>query len=157
MSSWLASIGGLPTHPLLVHLPVVLVPLAAILAIVIAARASWDRRIGGVVVLIALGGALSSLLAKESGEQLARRLGNPIDHAHWGSRLPLIAGALFLSVLILWLFDRGIPGNRRRPWWLVLLAVVVIVVAVVALWWTWRTGDSGARSVWEPLMRRGSP
>lgn len=155
MGAFLDTVNGLPVHPLIVHAAIVLVPLAAVGAVLVACRSAWDRRFGVVVVLVALVAAGASVLAKESGEHLARTLGLPEPHAQLGNRMPLIAGALFAAVLLLWLFDRGVPGNRRRPWWLVLLAILTVVVAVLAVWWTWRTGESGAATVWQPIMQRG--
>ena len=47
---------GLPAHPLMVHLPVVLIPLAGIIAIVFAFRPAWLDRFGWhLVVLSGLG------------------------------------------------------------------------------------------------------
>ena len=43
---------GLPAHPLLVHMPVVLIPLSGLIAIVFAFKTAWLDRFGwGLVVL----------------------------------------------------------------------------------------------------------
>jgi len=51
---------ALPTHPLLVHIPVVLVPLAAFGAIAIAARPKWMTHYGllllGTTTVITIAG-----------------------------------------------------------------------------------------------------
>lgn len=153
----LDTIGGLPVHALVVHVSVVLMPVSAIGAILIALKPAWARRFGVIVVVLAAVGAAATVLSKESGERLASHVGLPEPHAQLGDRMPLIAAALFVVVLVLWLFDRGIPANRSRPWWLVVLAIVVLVVAVFTVWWTIRVGDSGARAVWEPILQRASP
>ncbi|MDA3022218.1 MAG: hypothetical protein O2943_06080, partial [Actinomycetota bacterium] len=64
------------------------------------------------------------------------------------STMPLIALAFFVVLLVFWLFDRGIPRNRRRPVWVRLLAVVLIVLAVLVTIWVIRVGHSGAEATW---------
>jgi hypothetical protein len=65
---------GLPAHPLLVHVPVVLVPLATLGAVMVAVRASWRRSLAVVVAVLAVGGAVGVLLATQSGEALEERV-----------------------------------------------------------------------------------
>jgi hypothetical protein len=152
----LDTIGGLPVHALVVHVSVVLLPVTALGAILIALTPAWSRRFGIVVVLISVVAAIATVVSKESGEQLATHVGVPDPHAQLGDKLPLFAGCLVVVVLILWLCDRGIPANRSRPFWLVILAIVVIAVALVTAWWTIRVGDSGARAVWEPILQKAT-
>ena len=62
---------GVPTHPLAVHAPVVLVPIGAVVAVVLAVRSDWRRRISwgwpvAVFILVVL-----LFIAKESGESAA--------------------------------------------------------------------------------------
>ena len=154
MSAFLDTIGGIPVHALVVHAAVVLVPLTALGAILMAVRPDFSRRFGTLVVVVGFVAAGSCVVAKESGEQLARRVGSPQPHVDLGDVMPLVAGGLFLLVLVFWLFDRGIPANKSRPMWLVLLAVVVVVASVAAVYWTFRVGDSGAKAVWEPIMSK---
>ena len=157
MSGLLDTIGGIPVHALVVHAAVVLVPLAALGASLMAVRSSFSRRFGTLVVLVAFVAAGACVVAKESGEQLARRVGSPQPHVDLGDVMPLVAGVLFLLVLVFWLFDRGIPANKPRPMWLVLLAIVLVIASVGALYWTFRVGDSGAKAVWEPIMSKAQP
>lgn len=152
VDSYLDTIAGLPVHALVVHAAVVLVPLAAVGAVLMAFWPAFSRRFGVLVVLVAAGGAGAAVVAKLSGEQLAERVGTPEQHAELGDVLPLFAIALFVLVLILWLFDRGIPMNRKRPVWLVGLAVLVVIAAVAALLWTFRVGHSGAEATWSAVI-----
>ena len=152
----LDTIGGLPVHALVVHVSVVLLPVTALGAVLIALNPAWSRRFGIVVVLLAAVATVATVVSKESGEELATHVGVPDPHAQLGDKLPVFAGVLFVVVLVLWLFDRGIPANRSRPLWLVILAIVVIAVAVVTAWWTVRVGDSGARAVWEPILLKAN-
>lgn len=148
MDSPFGMAAGLPLHPLVVHAVVVLVPVAAIGAIVMAIWPRISRRVGSVFVLASAVGAGAAFVAKASGEAFTEVRGEPKAHAELGETLPLIALALFVAMLVFWLFDRGIPGNRPRPVWMRLFAVVLVGIAIVAIAWTIRTGHSGAEAVW---------
>jgi Mn2+/Fe2+ NRAMP family transporter len=153
MDAVLDTIAGLPVHPLVVHAVVVLVPIAAIAAIAMAIRPQFSRRFGVAVVVLAVIAAVTSFIAKASGDRLAARLGfEPQPHTDLGNQLPIFVTVFALLLLIFWLFDRGVPGNRRRPTWLKVLAVAVVIAAVLATWWTFRVGHSGAESVWAPKV-----
>lgn len=63
-------IGGLPAHPLIVHLPVVLVPLATIGALAMLIRPAWRRSFEVPTAVLAVVAAVATQLALMSGEQL---------------------------------------------------------------------------------------
>ncbi|PKQ21842.1 MAG: hypothetical protein CVT65_16395, partial [Actinobacteria bacterium HGW-Actinobacteria-5] len=65
---------GLPLHPLVVHAAVVLVPLAALGALVVLAWARARDRYGWLVVAFAVAGAGAAVVARLSGEALAAGL-----------------------------------------------------------------------------------
>lgn len=136
---------------------VVLVPLSAAGAVIMAVSPAFSRRFGTLIVILAGVAAVASVVAKESGEQFAARVGSPQPHVELGDRMPLFAGALFVLLLVFWLVDRGIPANRSRPVWLVVLAVVVVIVALAATWWTIRVGHSGSEAVWGPIIENTRP
>ena len=140
------TIGNLPWHPLVVHAAIVLVPLACLGAVLVAWRARWNRLHGFLVVATSFVAAGASLVAKESGERLASRVGLPADHAQWGKYVVVTAGLLFLSVAALWWLDRKNPEGR--PTIAKALAVVQILIAVVALVFAVLAGHSGAQAVW---------
>jgi hypothetical protein len=157
MGSLLDTFAGLPVHALVVHGVVVLVPLAAIGAILMAAWPSFSRRFGPLIVVIAALGAGASFVAKESGEQFAKRVGTPLPHADYGKWMPVFAGALFVLVLAFWLVDRGIPMNRSRPAWLVVVAVVLVVLALGTIAWTVQVGHSGSEAAWKAIIQNTTP
>jgi uncharacterized membrane protein len=157
VDSILDTVAGLPVHALVVHAVVVLVPLAALGAILMAFWTAFSRRFGTLVVIVAAVGAGAAAVAKESGEQLAQRVGTPTVHADLGKVMPYAAALLFLVILVFWLFDRGIPTSVSRPMWLVLLGAVMVLVSLAAIYWTFRVGDSGARAVWEPILAKAGP
>ena len=57
------TISGLPAHPLLVHVPVVLLPLAAVGVIVMLIRPAWHRRYRWAVLTIGAVGTLGAILS----------------------------------------------------------------------------------------------
>lgn len=142
------TIAGLPLHPLIVHAAVVLVPLTAIGAVLMALWPRFSRRFGVLVVIVGLVAAASSWLARVSGGTLAESVGVTQEHSEWGHRMPVAAAVLGALTLVFWLVDRGIPGNRRRPWWLIIMAVVLVLIAILATYLTIATGHSGAEAVW---------
>ena len=78
-------INGIPLHPLVVHLAVVAVPAAAIGLLVMVVRPGFSRRYGGWVLGLAAVGLGAAFLAKESGERLEERVGEPgFNHAALG-------------------------------------------------------------------------
>lgn len=150
------SIAGLPVHALVVH-SVILIPIVAIAAVWMAIRPSFSRRFGVAVVIFAIISFIASVISRVSGEQLASRIGYPDPHTALGNVLPIFIGVFALLLLVFWLFDRGVPGNRRRPAWLRIMAVAVVVAAVLAVWWTIRVGHSGAEATWKAVIENTTP
>lgn len=151
--SQLITFGGLPLHPLVVHVVVVLVPLTALGAILMAVMPRFSRRFGPLVALGAFISTGSAVLAKEAGEQLALVKDVSADHLRWGDQAPLWVGLFGLVVIVFWFFDRGIPANRSRPMWLRMLAFVVIALSLVATVFVLGAGHSGAEAVWASLLQ----
>jgi hypothetical protein len=69
------TVGGIPAHPLVVHAVVVLLPLAAVGALLVVARPAWRRQLGVWVLLVALAGVAAVPVATQTGEQLEHALG----------------------------------------------------------------------------------
>ena len=146
----LDTVRGLPTHVLLLHATVVLVPLTCLVTVVVAfwprirALAAWP-----VVALNAVMVAMVWLTA-QAGERLQVRLqgGGPLvaDHAALGGRMVWFALALLgTSVLVALLHRRG--GALRLG-----TGVLATVAAVAALVWCFRVGESGATAVWRDVV-----
>src|ERR671915_1843401 len=96
------TIDGIPLHPLVVHAVVVLLPLAALGAIVIAVRRSWRRTFGIPVLLITLAGVAAVPMATTTGSQLwtALDVNNPLIDVHAQRATWLLPVALgFLALL----------------------------------------------------------
>lgn len=92
---------GLPAHPLLVHAPVVLLPLGAIGVLLMVIRVAWFERYKWATLAVVGAGALGAVLAAGSGEELEdegrRRVG---DHAEAGEAARSAALVFFLVVLL---------------------------------------------------------
>lgn len=142
------SIDGVPLHPVIVHVAVVLIPLASIGMIVSVISASWSRRYASVSVTLASVAFVCAVVARQSGEELLVSRSALPEHVSSGNVMPWYALAFFVLSLVFWLFDRGVPLNRPRPLWLKLLAFLVVVSAVAATFQAVVTGHSGALSVW---------
>ena len=144
------TVNGIPTHALVVHVVVVLLPLSALGALAIAAVPRWSARFGVLVWVGALVSTGAAVFAEESGERLAARVGLPIAHAQMGEQVKFFAFVLFVLTLILWLYDRR---HDYRALAVKILAFFVVVAALAAIWSTVRTGDSGAQSVWRAVIQ----
>ena len=106
---------GLPAHPLFAHLPVVMVPLAGLIAIAFAVRPVWLDRFGWGLVAVSGIGMLGAVLAAGSGEALEEMLerggvgesGVLEQHADMGEAARTISIAFFVVVL-------AVVAARRR-------------------------------------------
>ena len=148
---------GLPAHPLLIHAPVVLVPLVAVAAIVLAWKTSWRRSAGWwpSVVMVAIVAMLFA--ARESGESLDEELGGVVGlHETLGNQTFLISLVWLVVVVALAVVDRrsrpaavetapGVGGLEAAS---IVLSVGSAIVGIVATIWLIRTGHSGADSHW---------
>ena len=94
---------GIPAHPLMVHLPVVLLPLCALIALVLAVRPSLVRHFGIPFVVLTGVSFIGTFLATESGEGLQELLNEKAAaierHAEWGDRTRIAALVFFLLAI----------------------------------------------------------
>jgi uncharacterized membrane protein len=150
---------GLPVHPLVVHFAVVLLPLAALALIAIVIVPKWRQPFGWVVLAGLLVGTGASLLAKESGEAFAVRVGWPTEHANLGDRLPLVAMVLFVVAAVwFWLQRRQAKAGRKGSSVLtVVVGVAACILAVAASVLTVLVGHSGAAAVWSERIADPAP
>ena len=143
----LDAVNGLPLHPLVVHAVVVLLPLAALGLIAISLVPKWSVRFGPLVWPFALVSLASAFVADQSGRELARKVGVPVEHMQFGEQVKFAAAGVLVLSLVVWLLDRrATKAKRSVPE--KILAALAIVVALVAIYLTVRAGDSGAQAVW---------
>lgn len=157
MSTVLDTVFGLPTHVLVVHATVVLLPLASIMAVVLVLRRSVIHRWGWATVAVSAVGTAAAWLSRGSGEQLASRVGSPGSHVEYGDALPVHATIFLALVLAYWLTARSVPGNRPRPWWVLVLGVAVVVGSIGLVVSTIVTGHSGAEAAWGAIIENTRP
>ncbi|MGC5307649.1 DUF2231 domain-containing protein [Micromonospora zamorensis] len=160
---------GIPAHPLVLHAAVVFVPLLALLTVGYALVPLIRPHTRWVLGLLAVGAPVAALLAKLSGDAFLERMraANRVTpeflpkleaHQEFGD-ITLYAG-IGLGVVALALVrfvppratdaspDASADGRPGRPLTLALQALSV-VAACVAVYYVIRTGDSGAKAVWE--------
>ena len=137
------TITGLPVHVLVLHLVVVGLPALAVVTIVVSVRKNLRERYSWWVAGANAVMFLITLVTKESWEALQEARGGQlaIEHGQLGSVLPWFA-------LVLTLASAAVAGTSRNRALGPIAVVVSIVAAVAAAYWTVRTGDAGARSVW---------
>jgi hypothetical protein len=157
----LTSIGGLPAHPPFAHIPVVLIPLAAIGAVAML----WPRvrdRIGWVVVGIVFVAGITTQLAIDSGQGLQEYVRESRlirDHARMGEGIRPWVLLMFLALLGVMIVARaarrrGAAPEGRDPLRIagVTLAVLSIVFSAIATYSIYWIGHSGAKAVWAPTQ-----
>ncbi|HUA72278.1 MAG TPA: hypothetical protein VMA96_14385 [Solirubrobacteraceae bacterium] len=167
---------GLPAHPLFLHVPVMLIPVAAIWALVLAVRPAWFLRSGvllGTVTVVALaatfltvgaGEALRNALHLNGGFGPAALIAR---HAHAGMILRDLM-VLFTGAVILALFaHRVAAGMVSGLGWLdalaanravlMLLRIALVVLAILCAYFVFHTGDLGAKAVWQGRLSGGGP
>ena len=155
-------LSALPTHPLLVHLPVVLVPLATLSVVLLALRPVWLHHYGFLAAVFAGAGFAGALFAADSGEELEEQLrgagetisGTLRDHVELGDKVQGVVGLFFVITLVwivvAWLRRRAAssdPGRFARA--VMILSVLAVLSGVTASAVVVKTGHSGAESVWE--------
>ena len=153
-------IAGLPVHPLIVHIAVVVLPVAAFALIVVMALPRVNVLLRwGVIAALAVG-SLAAWIAAESGEALSERVGEPEVHEELGENLPLVAG-ITLALGVIWAVVSELSARASRvatttgampsrAWLPVRIAISVAAagMAVYAIYYTVLVGHSGAVATW---------
>src|SRR3954471_408444 len=115
----IAKLFGLPAHPLLVHIPIVLIPLVGVGAIAIAVSARVRARIGWIVVALAGVALVGVQLAMGSGEALQHSVARSqalSRHVSLAGGMRPLTLLLFLGVGPLMVADRHLRSPRRSQW-----------------------------------------
>jgi uncharacterized membrane protein len=140
---------GLPAHPLLLHVPVVFVPILGLATVAIAARNGWFGRFLLPTAAFSVVTMAATILAAGAGEAFREDREQKIpestqstleNHADAGDTLRLTMVLLTL-VLVTGLFT-------KRPAAQIALRVLAFLFALVAIFFVIRTGHLGSELVW---------
>lgn len=174
----LEAYGGLPAHPLLLHVPVILIPVVTIWSLLLVARPAWVERQGLTAATVAVIALAGTILTAGAGEALRKALhlgagggfgdtGSLIArHAHAADILRLLMFA-FVLVLIVYVLARRVAAGRilgRERLDGVLsaqltarvLATLLVGLAIGCGYFVFHTGDLGAKAVWANRLHGGS-
>lgn len=142
------SVAGLPLHPLVIHAAIVLIPLAAISALVMSYLPSFSRRYGKVTLVIAIVAQASLFLAKVTGEAFQEILDKDVgNHAELGEIAPFITLPMVALIYLRWRLDRS-GATVGSPWVRRLTSVALVVASLASIVIVVLVGHSGAESVW---------
>lgn len=157
----------LSAHPLLIHAPIVLVPIAAIATVVLVAKPAWRARASWSMVGFLFVTLVLLFAAKESGEALI----DAYDRANGEGAVDIsqhqdLAETTFLMTVAWFLVFGALTVLERvariRVGVLATFAsntmarqamgAVAAVLGILATVWLIRTGHEGAKSVWGPRV-----
>ncbi len=162
---------NLPAHPLFVHFPIVLLPIAAVGALALLLRPQWRATFSWPLAVATLIGMISTILASKSGqpfEDAIGPLGNLVDkHERLGEQTEVLSIFFFLSAFAMAVISqlsakRGpieLPGissgnsvtvEQGQTWARAATAlnVLVALLGILVTIWVIRTGHEGARITW---------
>ena len=149
-------IDNIPLHPLVVHAPVVIIPIVMVGILITSFKMEWHKRFSiplGLLTFIAL---VASYLAKESGEYLEEHVRETRlmeEHAEMGDAFFSIS--LIMAVLVaIWcaypfILNRVSLLKDKAKFARIALSAVTILFCVYATFAVYQVGHSGAKSVWD--------
>jgi hypothetical protein len=157
---------GLPAHPLFVHVPVVLIPTTVVAAVVFMCKPEWFSRYGIALAVVSIVAMSSIFLTMQAGAALRAALhlrGQAAklisEHAHAAHILAIVYVVFTATLIVTFAAQRisaGLPtglGIVDRPLssksLFAALRVVLVLLSIGAGYMIFRTGDLGAKAVWE--------
>ncbi len=144
MDSLFYSISGLPVHALIVHFAVVLLPLSCMALVISIYMPKFKSKYALASVVGIIIGMGSAFIAKQSGEALAAKIGNPVEHSKLGNILPLFAFVLACAAVLWFKSSKGKAARSVTP---LGHTTALLSLAVMAL--TFLVGHTGAQAVWQ--------
>jgi hypothetical protein len=161
---------GLPAHPLFVHVPVVLIPTTVVTAVVFMVKREWLSRYGIALALVSIVAMSSIFLTMQAGAALRAALhlqGQAAqlisEHAHAAHILAYVY-VVFTATLIVTFAAQRISGGMPTGLGIVdrllspksvftALRVVLVLLSIGAGYMVFRTGDLGAKAVWQGRLQ----
>jgi Predicted membrane protein (DUF2231) len=162
--------GGLPAHALFVHVPVVLIPVTVITALVFVFKTDWLSRYGIALALASIVAMSSIFLTMQAGAALRATLnlqghaGELISEHSQAAHILAFVYVGFTAVLILTFAARRISGGMPTGLEIVdaplssatvftALRLVLVLLSIGAGYMVFRTGDLGAKAVWQGRLQ----
>ena len=147
----LVLLDGLPLHPLIIHVTVVALPLAAVM-VVLSLTSQRFRKYDLLTLAVLVVGSASAFLASMSGRDLSAKIGVSLEHSTWGFYVPIAStvAAVFFGLLI-WARKQDVSSSLAK---LTKGGFVLVVIASVTatLVLTVLAGHSGSKLSWEPKI-----
>jgi hypothetical protein len=161
---------GLPAHPLFVHVPVVLIPTTVVAALVFMVKPEWLTRYGIALALVSIVAMSSIFITMQAGAALRGALhlqgqaAKLISEHSQAAHILAIVYVLFTAALIVTFAARRISGGMPTGLGIIdellgskavfgALRVVLVVLAIVTGYFVFRTGDLGAKAVWQGRLQ----
>lgn len=148
---------GLPAHPLLVHIPIVLIPLAAF-GVLGLWWEPWRRRFGWATAVVLMVAGIFTQLAIGSGQALkgeVKRTALERAHTQIAEDIrPFLLLCFIALVAFLYLERRHRadgPVSMKNPILAGTLAVTILLAAT-SVYWVIRIGHTGSKAVWQPKI-----
>ena len=162
--------GGLPAHPLFVHVPVVLIPTTIVAAVVFTFRSDWFGRYGIALALVSIAAMSSIFLTMQAGAALRAalhlqgRAAKLISEHSQAAHILAIVYVVFTATLIVTFASQRISGGRPTGLAIVdrllaprsmftALRVALVLLSIGAGYMVFRTGDLGAKAVWQGRLQ----
>jgi uncharacterized membrane protein len=157
---------GLPAHPLFVHVPVVLIPTTIVAAVVLMFKPEWLSRYGIALAVVSIIAMSSIFLTMQAGAALRAELNlqgeaaKLISEHSQAAHILAIVYVLFTATLIVTFAAHRISGGMPTGLGIVdrllssksmfaVLRVAFVLLSIGAGYMVFRTGDLGAKAVWQ--------
>lgn len=148
---------GLPAHPLIIHVPVVFIPILGLVVLAAMFKFGWFERYGVLITAFSVVCLAATLLAVGAGEAFKEDLeprlpmNDPTLHDHEDAGITVRLTMLLLTaVLVGLLWARRLPNAAT-----IVLRVLAVLLALTAIAMVIRTGHLGAKMAWGE--REGGP
>jgi len=147
----LVLLDGIPLHPLIVHVTVVVLPLA-FLMVIATLISKWFRKYDLLTFGVLIVGTGSAFMASFAGQNLAMSIGVSLEHAQPGLFVP-VASMVTTVFFGLWIWSRRLSVETKAAVITKGAFSALVVVGVSAtLVLTVLAGHSGAKLSWDPKV-----
>lgn len=158
------TVGGIPAHPLLVHIPVLMIPLALALTALAFYKPARTAALWGATGS-AFAGLIGCFLASSSGEALQNAVQRSEllhEHTEAGDMVAFFAAPFFVVLLVALVIELSrkdaLPliksvslAKKASASALTAVMALSIVLGAVASWKTYDAGHTGAKSAWHEV------